>query len=339
MGVHSLNQSAGLINMGFVALMSYSDLLYIAGGLVLLVLGGEGALRGAIGIAQKLNVSKAMIGLIVVGFGTSAPELTVTVQAALNQSPDLAIGNVVGSNIANILLILGVGGLICPMTTGPAVVRRDLTATVGAFFLLTGLSLYGVILMWHGFVMVALLIAYLVWSYRMDKKDATAAAMHELEVDELDEAPSNPFLIALYTIGGLAGLIFGADLMVTGAIGIARDFGISEAIIGLTIVAIGTSLPELAATVIAAVRGHTDVAVANIMGSLLFNILSILGITALIAPLPFPADIAQIDIWVMLAAGLILVPMLRKDHHLCRKESALLLIGYVCYMVNIAYRL
>ncbi len=319
--------------------MSYSDLLYIASGLVLLVLGGEGALRGAIGIAQKLNVSKAMIGLIVVGFGTSAPEMTVTVQAALNESPDLAIGNVVGSNIANILLILGIGGLICPMTTGPAVVRRDLTATVGAFFLLTGLSVYGVIQMWHGIVMIALLVGYLVWSYRMDKKDIEAASLHESEVDELDEAPSNPLLIALFTIGGLAGLIYGADLMVTGSIGIARDFGISEAIIGLTIVAVGTSLPELAATVIAAIRGHTDVAVANVMGSLLFNILSILGVTAIIFPLPFPADIAQIDIWVMLASGVVLVPMLRKDHHLSRKESALLLAGYVCYMVSIAYRL
>lgn len=325
--------------MGSVTFMSYSDLLLIAGGLVLLVLGGEGALRGAIGLAQKLNVSKAMIGLIVVGFGTSAPELTVTVQAAINESPDLAIGNVVGSNIANILLILGIGGLICPMTTGPAVIRRDLTATVGSFFLLTGLSLYGVILMWHGIVMLALLIAYLVWSYRMDKKDCASAAVHEAEVDELDEAPTNPLLIALFTIGGLAGLVIGADLMVAGAIGIASDFGVSEAIIGLTIVAIGTSLPELAATTIAALRGHTDVAVANVMGSCLFNVLSILGITSIIFALPFPADIASIDIWVMLAAILVLIPMLRKDHHLCRKESSLLLAGYVCYMVSIAYRL
>ena len=317
----------------------YMDVFLVVAGLVVLTLGGELALRGAVGMAMKLGVSTAIIGLTVVGFGTSAPELMVTIQASLSGQPDLAIGNVVGSNIANILLILGVGGMIAQLTCGAGVVRRDATATLFAVILLVVMGWYGTILAWHGAVMIAMLIAYMTWSYWMDRKDMASASLHEREAEETESVPENAALIVLFIIGGLAGLVGGAHLLVDGATGIARSFGVPESIIGLTLVALGTSLPELAATVIAAMRGHTDVAIANVLGSCLFNILLILGVTSMINPLTIAADIQAIDMWVMLGATIVLLPMLRRDHCINRIESGLLLTGYTAYIGHIGFRL
>ena len=315
------------------------DAFLVVAGLVVLTLGGELALRGAVGLAMKLGVSTAIIGLTVVGFGTSAPELMVTIKAALTERPDLAIGNVVGSNIANILLILGVGGLVARLTCGAGVVRRDATATLVAVLLLVGLGMYGEIVAWHGALMVVMLVSYMTWSYMMDRKDMASASLHEREAEETESVPERAVAIVAFLVCGLVGLVFGAHLLVDGATGIARGFGVPESIIGLTLIALGTSLPELAATVIAALRGHTDVAIANVLGSCLFNVLSILGITSMIHPLTIAADIQAIDMWVMLGATIILLPMLRRDHCINRVESSLLLAGYLLYIGHIGYRL
>ncbi|WP_259782686.1 calcium/sodium antiporter [Aestuariispira ectoiniformans] len=315
------------------------DALLILVGLVLLFVGGEGALRGAIALAKKLGVSPAMIGLTVIGFGTSAPELVVTMQAAIDGQPALAIGNVVGSNISNILLIVGVGGMITPLVCDPKALRRDGLMMQASMVLLVILGMTGKIVFWQGAIMVAVLVGYLAWSYIQDRREGEVADLHEREVDELQNVPDNPAVITLYLLLGLGALVGGARLLVEGAVNIATDFGVPESIIGLTIVALGTSLPELAATIVAASRKHADVAVANVMGSCLFNILSILGLTAMVHPLEIVPDIRQIDMWVMLAASLALVPMLFGDLKICRRDAAILLAGYVIYIGSLATRL
>lgn len=315
------------------------DIVYIVAGLVLLFVGGEVTLRGAIALAKKLGVSPAIIGLTVIGFGTSAPELLVTVKAALQGQSDLAIGNVVGSNISNILLILGVGGVICPLVCDPKALRRDGTAMLLAMLVLTGLAMTGWIVFWQGALMLASLITFLLWSYYQDKKHSDSAELHEKETEEMENVPENWLVIWAFILLGLVGLVGGAHILVIGAVNVATDFGIPESVIGLTIVGLGTSLPELAATAIAAMRRHTDVAIGNVVGSCLFNVLSILGITAMITPLSIAPDIQQIDIWVMLGACLVLGPMLLGDYKICRRDAAILLAGYVTYIGSLAFRI
>ncbi len=311
----------------------------VAAGLVALTVGGELALRGAVGLAMRLGVSTAIIGLTVVGFGTSAPELMVSIQASLAGTPDIAVGNVVGSNIANILLILGVGAAITVLTCSAGVVRRDATATMAASILLVVLSWRGVIEGWHGALMFGALILYMGWSYHMDRKDMASANLHEREAEETEGAPNAPLLIVAYILIGLVGLVGGAHLLVQGAVDIAREFGVPETVIGLTLIAIGTSLPELAATVVAAMRNHVDVAIGNVLGSCLFNILMIIGVTAMIKPLSVAADIRAIDMWVMLGATAALLVILRRDHKVSRVEAGLLLAAYVIYITMMAFRL
>lgn len=315
------------------------DFVFIFAGLVLLFVGGEITLRGAIAMAKKLGVSPAIIGLTVIGFGTSAPELLVTVQAALNDQSALAVGNVVGSNISNILLILGVGGLIYPLVCDPTALRRDGSAMLLAMLLLAGLAMTGMIVFWQGALMLGILICYLTWSYYRDKKEQDVADLHEKEMEEMENVPDNWLVIFFFLILGLAGLVGGAHILVEGAVNIASAYGIPESVIGLTIVALGTSLPELAATAVAAMRRHADVAIGNVIGSCLFNVLSILGITAMIKPLEIAPDIQQIDIWVMVAACLALVPMLFGDYKICRKDAFLLIVGYVVYIGSLAFRI
>ena len=315
------------------------DWLFILIGLVLLFAGGEASLRGAIGLSKRLGVSPAIIGLTVVGFGTSAPELVVTVQAALANQHGLAMGNVVGSNISNLLLILGVGAMIYPLVCAPEALRRDGTMMLGAMVLLVILAQTGEIVAWQGALMLATLIAYISWSYYCDKKNSKTSDLHEREGEEIENVPENTFIVLLYIIIGLICLVGGAHLLVDGAVNIAQSFNIPESIIGLTIVALGTSLPELAATAVAAARRHTDVAIANIIGSCLFNVLSILGITAMIKTIKISPDIQNIDIWVMLAAAIVLIPLLLKDRKLCRLDASVLLAAYVTYFISLAWRM
>lgn len=315
------------------------DYLFVIAGLAILFVGGEATLRGAIGLAKRLGVSPPVIGLTVIGFGTSAPELVVTVQAALNNQSDLAIGNVVGSNISNILLILGFGGMIWPLVCDRVASRRDVGMMLASMALLVVLGKFGRIEAWQGAIMFAVLLGYIFWSYRSDMASEETASIHEKEADEVSDAPTKMPLVIVLLVSGLIGLVGGAHLLVVGATGIALSYGIPESIIGLTIVAVGTSLPELAATVIAALRHHTDVAVANILGSCTFNILAILGITAMVRPLDIAPDIEAVDMWVMLGSGALLAPLLLARGQIGRASAMMLLAGYVVYIASIYDRL
>ncbi|UCH74503.1 MAG: calcium/sodium antiporter [Rhodospirillales bacterium] len=314
-----------------------TDLLLTASGLLILLLAGEATIRGAVGLAKLLGVSPAMIGLTVVAFGTSAPELVVSLEASLGGAPDIAVGNVVGSNIANILLILGAGALIAPLICDPGMVRRDGAAMIAALVLLCLLGLAGIIVAWQGALMILVLIGYVAVSYVLDRRNGTAVAnLHAREAEETTGVPERPVPVLLYVAVGLAGLVLGAHLLVTGAVGVARAAGVSESVIGLSLVAVGTSLPELAATVVAALRRHTDVAIANVLGSNLFNVLLILGAAALVAPLPIAPDIVEIDLWVMLGAGLVLIPIMITGWHISRAEGVFLLLLYAVYIASMA---
>jgi cation:H+ antiporter len=310
-------------------------------GLVLLVIGGELLVRGSTSAAKALGVSPLLIGLTLVGFGTSTPELVTSVTAALEGSPGIAVGNVVGSNIANILLILGVAALIYPMAVNPKGFRRDAVALVAASLLCLGATLYGHVDRWIGFAFVAGLIAYIVYVYREEKAHPEDP---ECEVREhmAASARPGPKVIALslaMAVGGIAITIFGARFLVDAAIQIAKGFGVSDTIIGLTIVAVGTSMPELVTSVMAAIKKQADVAYGNIIGSNIYNVLGILGVTAIITPIDVPQQIAQVDIWVMLAATALLVFFARSGFKLMRWEGFAFLaayIGYTGWLISVA---
>ncbi len=300
--------------------------MFVAG-LCGLFFGGEFLVRGAIGIARRFSVPPLVIGLTVVGFGTSMPELLVSVQAALAGAPALAIGNVVGSNIANILLILGLTALILPPPIAIADTRRDFAVMIGVTVALWALLLGSTIWRWQGVILVVGLGLYLHMSLRSGKS-----------VDETDLPPVTVSLgrSVLLALGGLVVLMIGARLLVDSATEIARTFGVSEAVIGLTIVAIGTSLPELAVSALAALRGHSDVAVGNIVGSNIFNILGIIGLTAILAPIPVDARFAQIDMWIALGAALWMLYFAVRPGRVSRGGAAALLAGYAAYPVLLA---
>jgi cation:H+ antiporter len=308
--------------------------LWIAGGLVGLVVGGELLVRGAVALAERLGVSPLMIGLTLVGFGTSTPELVTSLQAALAGSPGIAVGNVVGSNIANILLILGIAALLKPVATTAAAFRRDGTVLVIASLLGLWVVLAGSIGRGTGAVFVVLLLAYIVVTYLLERGDSSPSAqLHKAEAESVHVPPSLGTAAALAMLaGGLVLTILGARYLVFGAVDLARDLGVSETVIGLTIVAVGTSMPELVTSVMAARRGQSDVAFGNIVGSNIYNILGILGVTALVTPLAVPPEIARVDIWVMLAATAALVAAAVTGWRINRLEGGLLLAAYCAYL-------
>jgi cation:H+ antiporter len=286
--------------------------IQILGGLILLALGGEAVVRGAVGVARKLGVSELMIGLTLVGFGTSTPELLTSVNAALAGSPGISVGNVVGSNISNILLIFAIVTLVRPVSVGPNTIRRD------GYFMIAVTALFIAIAVWVGElsrvvggVFVLGLIAYIVATFLIERRHATtpqtSAELHAAEVKAHDPGQPSLLMALVYACGGLALLIFGADLLVEGAITLAQLAGLSETVIGLTIVAVGTSLPELVASLAAALKGRSDVAVGNVVGSNIYNILGILGLTALIQPVPIPEDMIWRDWIAMIASAAVIV--------------------------------
>ncbi|MCL5049178.1 MAG: calcium/sodium antiporter [Firmicutes bacterium] len=307
--------------------------LSVALGIGLLTLGGEALIKGALGAAERLGISALLAGLVIVGFGTSAPELVVSIDAAINQQPDIAVGNVIGSNIGNLLLILGLCALITPLAAKPEALRRD-----GLMMLLA--TLLVVVLAWgsalnrlDAFILLAALISYLIWAYRTERQGELASAqLHAAEASEVTRKPQRTLYIVLFIVAGLACLIIGSQVLLSGAVGIAQHFGVSEALIGLSLVAVGTSLPELSISVLAALRRHADVAVGNILGSNIFNILGILGISALLQPLPMAARIISFDQWVMLGVTLVALLFLLTGKRLSRLEGAALLAGYIVYM-------
>ena len=303
-------------------------ILLLLAGLVLLLVGGEVLVRGASSLAERFGMPHFVVGVVVVGFGTSTPELVTSVEAALVGSPGIAVGNIVGSNIANILLILGLAAVLSPIAVQRATLRQDGSVALLAAFACLGLALLGAIDRLTGALLVAGLVAYL---YVTIRHPACPACPPEEDAPPL---PSLPLALVL-SVAGLAVVMLGADLLVTSAIALARSSGVSESVIGLTIVAVGTSLPELATSVIAAFRKQADIALGNILGSNIYNGLGILGGTALVEPMTIPADIADSDVWVMVAATLLLLVFATTGRRICRLEGVGFLAlygGYIGWM-------
>lgn len=303
------------------------DYLLVLGGLVGLYFGAEWLLRGAIASAYKLGVPTLVVSLIIVGFGTSMPELLVSVRAALAGSSDIALGNVVGSNAANILLIIGVCALIFPIASWDKGVKRDTYVMIGAAVLLLGLVQFTEIGRIAGLLMVVFLLAYIGYAYVQGRNTVA------VEDDETQHEALSTGFTALLIFGGLATLFIGAELLVRGATSLAREFGISEAVIGLTVVAVGTSLPELATGVMSALRKHSDIMIGNIIGSNIFNILFILGATSLIQPISVAPRFGSFDVPVMLAATLGLAALLLTHVGVRRLVAGAMLVLYGLYTV------
>lgn len=309
------------------------NILLVVIGLAALTAGGEALIRGALAASRRLRVSPLLAGLVIVGFGTSAPELVVSVDAAINHRPDVAVGNVIGSNIANILLILGICALIAPLAVRPLALRRDAVTVVAASILLLILIGGSALTRIDGIVLLLAFSAYFVWAYRTERfHEVPSAEVHVAEGQEIAALPKSVTWIALAILLGLVLLIGGSRFLLTGAVGIAGYFGASEAVIGLTLVAVGTSLPELSISVVAAIRRHADVAVGNVLGSNIFNMLGILGLSALLQPLPIHPRILQFDQWVMLGTSLVLLLFLYTGKRLSRLEGGTLLAGYGIYL-------
>ena len=307
--------------------------LQVAAGLVVLLLGGDALVRGSLAMAERLGVSPLVIGLTVVAFGTSAPELVVCVDAALSGVPSIAIGNVVGSNIANVLLVLGLPALIFPIVCNPDGIRRGGSFMIASSFVFVAFSWGMVLTRWQGGILLAMLIATLSYFYvraRREGDERIEGFSHEFE--GIEAMPRSALLSLGFILAGSAGLVLGSGWLVDGAVGLARRFDVSDTVIGLTLVAIGTSLPELATSLIAAVRRHGDVAVGNVLGSNIFNILGIMGVTALIVPVPVPAEIMRFDIWVMLGVALALGAFGLRHVSIGRVLGLVLLTAYAAYI-------
>ena len=301
------------------------DILLLVAGLGLLFFGGEALVSGAVSTAKRFCLPPFLIGLTIVGFGTSMPELMVSLEAVAIGAPDIALGNVVGSNIANILLILGVAAVIAPLAMTERGVGRDIVAMLIAALALTALGLTGGIGRWAGGGMVLLLIGYIAYAARVGwggKDDAPEPA----------EAGLGGWTAAGAMVLGLVMLMWGADLLISSATSIARSLGVSEAVIGLTVIAVGTSLPELATSVMAAVRRQSDIALGNVVGSNIFNVACILGLTAMVEPVPIAQGFARFDIPIMLVVSGVLALAFFRLHRLSRLAGVTFLIAYAAYV-------
>jgi cation:H+ antiporter len=309
-------------------------LLSLLAGFVLLVLGGEALVRGAVATATQLGLSPLFIGIVLVGFGTSTPELVTSLQAAFAGSPGIAVGNVVGSNIANILLILGIGALLLPVACDPKAFYRDGMVLSFSALALTVVVLFGYLDRWSGLALIAAMLAYVLFTYLKETRSPDeAAAVYEAEATLQMGSRKLTLAVALaLAFGGIAMTVVGARFLVGGAIELAASAGISEAVIGLTVVAVGTSLPELVTAIIAAIKKQGDVAFGNIIGSNIYNTFGILGITAAVHPLEVPVEIIEFDIWVMLAATVMLLFFAVSGWIVSRREGAILLGLYVVYV-------
>jgi len=305
--------------------------LLILLGFILLLGGAEFLVKGAVGLARQFGVSALVVGMTVVALGTSAPEFVVSLNAAFEGAAGIATGNIIGSNIANILLILGISALIKPIISDPSSVRRDGFILLGATGLFIGLALMGTLSTLSGLLLFGSFLAFLGYSYWRERSGPIGEDSAAQEADEI-EAPSNLWASLAMTAGGMIAVIFGAELLVDGGTQVARLYGVSEEVIGLTMIAIGTSLPELAASGMAALRGHTDVALGNIIGSNLFNILGVIGAVSLIQPLPVASQLIAFDLWIMLGATLIMLPFMMTRLTLGRGVGGAFFVIYCAYI-------
>lgn len=311
-------------------MMIYVELL---GGFCLLLGGAEALVRGSAAIARGMGLSAMVIGMTVVAFGTSAPELVVSLDASLAGASGLAVGNIVGSNIANVLLIIGLTALCAPIPGQPSPMVIDSIGLLAASVVFSMCIASGVLDPQEGLLLIGLFAVFIVgsfWRGMRGRADLTAQARSE-DAAELATVPGGAWVAWTMALLGLAGLLCGSHFVVEGGIGIARSYGVSEAVIGLTMVAVGTSLPELAASVVAAVRGHPDIAVGNVLGSNLFNMLMVGGLVAAICPLTVDPQVATFDIYVMLAATVLFLPSLL-GRRFGRLGGFVLLICYGAYI-------
>jgi cation:H+ antiporter len=305
------------------------EYLLLIGGLIVLIISGESLVRGAVGIALKFNIPTLVIGMTIVSFGTSAPELIVSLKAALNGHAELAIGNVIGSNIANIALVLGITTVILPITVKRSTAKVDwsiMIISTGLFFIFI---LNAKIEWYEGLIFTLGLIGfnyYMFWNARKQNKNEI------LEVDVEQVKKSNIYFNLFLIISGSIGLAFGANWLLDGAVHIASEFGVSEHVIGVTIVAFGTSVPELITSVVAACKKHTDISIGNLIGSNIFNILGVLGITSLFKEIPVSLQVINNDIYWLLAISFIIFPIMIIGYKINRIKGFFLFVSYCIYI-------
>ncbi|MEP3048309.1 MAG: calcium/sodium antiporter [Roseibium sp.] len=325
------------------------DYISLAGGLVVLIIAGDVLVRGSVGVAQRLGIPNLVIGLTIVAFGTSAPELVISLKAAMKDAGGIAIGNVVGSNIANVLLVLGVPALIAATPCGERGATRTAVFMVAVTLIFIAICFYSPIGLPAGLLLLSLLVFFLGGStiaarrYRKDLKAAAAgAAVSDVSVcgdddalDDVEDVPESTWIALIYILLGLVGLPLGAHFTIGGATSIASSWGVSQAVIGLTIIALGTSLPELATTVMAAIRQQGAVAIGNVIGSNIFNLLAIIGITAVIVPIDVPQEVLRLDVWVMLACAVLLTALAGFRICLGRISGFFMTAAYVLYIATV----
>lgn len=309
------------------------DWVAVAVGLVLLLLAGDSLVKGAVNLSLRLGVPALIVSLTIVAFGTSAPELLISIQAIWDGLPGLAMGNVVGSNTANVLLVLGIPALLAVMHTSQCDTRSSYLQMIGGTVLFIVLAYRGTFDWIAGLILLAALAGMLIHAAKSAHSHRKASA-EAVDIDDLEGAdPDLPWTkIILFLVLGLIGLPLGASLLVDGASNIARDYGITETAIGLTLVAVGTSLPELATTVMAALRKQADVVLGSVIGSNMFNLLGIVGIASLVGDIPVDRQFLTFDLWVMLGASLLLVPFVYLKQDLTRVWGILLTALYAGYI-------
>lgn len=307
-------------------------------GLFLLFAGGELLVRCGVGLSRLFRLSQPTIGLIVIAAGTSAPEFVVTLRAALDGTTGLAAGNIIGSNISNVLLILGIGAMLCPLPTSPVLVFRNGGVMTAAAAVLAVMAQGGDIDRIEGAVLFAAFAAFVASSLVLDWRRPGPYSLFEGRAATRRSAAGHPLLMAIFLAVGVLFLYLGSNLVVDGAVVIARVTGVSEGVLGLTLVAVGTSLPELATTLVALARGQSGLAAGNIIGSNIFNSLGILGLTALIRPVGVPPAMAHADAPLMLGAAVLLLPLLNSGWRLSRSEGTLLFVCYLGYLLFLGSR-
>lgn len=309
------------------------SLFLVTAGLAILFLGGESLVRGSVSIAGHLRLPKLVIGLLIVGFGTSMPELLVSIQASFSGSPEIALGNVVGSNIANVLLIIGAAAVMMPLKGWNIHSIRGAVVALLAAVLLYAFSFSDVLGFHHGLILICMLVGYLTASYFILSRNPDDADYSTEGLDPVDAILHRyPGLAAAATVAGILLLMLGADLLITGAVTIARQFGISDAIIGLSLVAFGTSLPELVAAIVSAIKREAEVVIGSIIGSNIFNILAILGITLMLSPIPVAERINSFDTPLVLATSLAMLVMLKLVQQMGRMTGVVMLGLYTAYI-------
>lgn len=310
------------------------EYILLIAGLATLIFGGDALVKGAVGIALKFNISSLVIGMTVVAFGTSMPELLVSVKAALDSHPEIAIGNVVGSNIANIALVLGLTTMILPIPVKFATVRIDWPIMMGSSILFYLFSLNGVINRWEGLIYFIGIIAFTIFTIK-SSSTSNQEQIDEIQKDELEDVEKKSYGLLksiIFVILGILALTFGASWLLDGAVQIAKKVGLSEHVIGVTIVAFGTSVPELVTSVVAAFKKETDISVGNLIGSNIFNLLAVIGFTALIKEIPVSEQVITNDVFWMMGIALLLLPLMYYRYNINRIKGLILFLSYLLYL-------